>query len=285
MSSYAVIDETFDLNSSSTYHLSIQIGSGGFSLCILDTVRNKYIVLKHIHFDPPILKEQLLNKLKAFLYSDRFLKKQYKKVSLSIINQNSILVPGAVYKKDNIASYFRFTRLLSEKEELVANKLINTDAYNVFALEKGMTELLNNFFPVLHIYHHSTPYTENVLRSNRTRIQEIRVYCNVHLSFIDIVVSQADRLLLSNTFSYKNSSDLIYFILYVYKQLELSTENVALVLSGEVSVDSGLVDQIRNYIKRLILEKFSERYFYSYTFNKLPDHYFTNLINLYNCGS
>lgn len=285
MSSYAVIDETFDLNTSSTYHLSIQIGLGGFSLCILDTVRNKYILLKHIHFNPPILKELLLNKLKAFLYSERFLKKQYKKVSLSLINQNSILVPESLFNKENLTSYFRFTKVLSDNDELFFNKLINTSAYNVFALQSGMAELLNDFFPVLHIFHHSTPFIENVLRSNRTRMQEKRVYIGIHRLFFDIVVAEGEKLLLSNSFSYNNANDLVYYILYVYKQLELASESTVLIVSGEVASNSKHIELITKYIKHVKLAQFSERYFYSYTFNKLPDQYFTNLINLYNCGS
>ncbi len=285
MSSYAVIDETFDLNTSSSYHLSIQISLDSFSICILDTVRNKYIALKHIHFDSIILKEQLINKLKAFLYSERLLKKKYKKVSFSIISQNSIIVPGILFNEKNLSSYFRFTRVLSDKEELYYNKFINTDAYNVFALPSGMTDLLKDFFPVLHIYNHSTPFIENVLRSNRTRFQERRVYCDIHQSFFNIVVSEGDKLLLSNTFSYNNANDLVYYILYIFKQLELDTESIVLIISGIIAADSEEIDLIRKYIKNVKLTKFSERYFYSYTFNKLPDHYFTNLINLYNCES
>ncbi|MFP4019583.1 MAG: DUF3822 family protein, partial [Bacteroidales bacterium] len=47
MRDFSFADETLDLNRSSSYILSIQIYLNGFSFSILDTVRNKYSLLKH----------------------------------------------------------------------------------------------------------------------------------------------------------------------------------------------------------------------------------------------
>lgn len=285
MSSYAVIDETFDLNISSTYHLSIQAGLGGFSLCVLDTLRNKYIALKHINFNPPLRKDLFNNKIKAILYSERFLKKQYKRVYFSIISPESMLVPDQLFDKEKLAVFYSFSRDLNEGDEIYYNKLRNTSASNVFTLPSELGTILNNHFKGLNIYHHSTPFIENTLRINRIRMKEKKVYINIHRGFFDILVAGGDSILLYNSFLYRNSNDLIYFILYVYRQLDLSTETNGLMICGEIAGNSQDLLLIKKYIKIVRIEKFSEKFHYSYTFNKVPNQYFTNLLNLYTCGS
>ncbi len=44
------IDETFDINQTKNYNISIQAGLNGYSFSVIDPVRNKYILLKHIAF-------------------------------------------------------------------------------------------------------------------------------------------------------------------------------------------------------------------------------------------
>jgi len=285
MSSYAVIDETFDLNISSTYHLSIQAGLGGFSLCVLDSLRNKYIALKHISFNPPLRKDLFINKIKAILYSERILKKQYKRVFFSIISQESMLVPDQLFDKEKLAVYLSFNRELNDGDEIYYNKFRNTAAYNVFALPPELGVILNNHFKGINIYHHSTPFIENTLRVNRIRLQEKKVYINIHKAFFDILVAGGDSILLYNSFQYRNSNDLIYFILYVYRQLDLSPETNGLIVCGEIAGNSKDFHMIKKYISHVRIEKFSDKFHYSYTFNKVPNQYFTNLLNLYTCGS
>jgi len=50
MHNISLIDETLDKNLTANYNLSIQVSLDGFSFCIKDLIRNKYIVLKHIDF-------------------------------------------------------------------------------------------------------------------------------------------------------------------------------------------------------------------------------------------
>ena len=41
-----LFDETLDINSTENYELSVQVSPDGFPFCLLDTIRNKYVLLR-----------------------------------------------------------------------------------------------------------------------------------------------------------------------------------------------------------------------------------------------
>ena len=285
MSRYAVIDDSLDLNLSSKYHLSIQAGLDGFSFCILDTSRKKYLALKHFSFDPSIQEVQLASKIQEVISSEELLHKQYKKVYMSIVNEKTVLVPSSLFDKTNLSDYFGYSQVLNKNDVLLYNKMNNTGAYNIFAIPAGIDSVLDDYFPVRNLYHHSVSFIENSLDSSRAGFNEKRVYIEVHRSFFNIVVTNGDSLLLYNTYTYRDSRDLLYYVLNIYKQLELSVENNALIISGDIAVNSNNYFLIKKYFRQVLLEEFTRKFYYSSSFNKIPDQHFTNLINLYTCVS
>ncbi|MFC2117573.1 DUF3822 family protein [Bacteroidota bacterium] len=285
MRSYTVIDDSLDRNLCSKYHLSIQTSLDGFSFCILDTSSKKYLALKHFSFDPSIQETMFAKIIHKVIASEELLHKPYKRVYMSVVTNKSILIPSSLFDKNKLSGYFEFSQVLNSTDVLLYNKMNNAGAFNIFAIPEGIDSILDDYFPVRNIYHHSVSLIENALDSSRAGHNEKRVYVEIHRSFFNIVVTNGDSLLLYNTFSYKDSSDMLYYILNIYKQLDLSVENNALIISGEIAVNSNHYFLIKKYFRQVMLEEFSSKFFYSNTFNKIPDQHFTNLINLFNCVS
>ena len=69
----------------------------------------------------------------------------------------------------------------------------------------------------------------------------------------------------------------------VFKQFDLNPENTELILSGLVDKKSSVYSNLKGFIGQLRFDKLSEDFSYSYTFNKVPAHSFTNLFNLQLC--
>ena len=80
MHDLSLLDETLDINITRSYHLSIQIDLDGFSFCILDTTRNKYVALKHYSFDQE--SDNLEGEIKAVFDKDEFLNQEFKSSKL-----------------------------------------------------------------------------------------------------------------------------------------------------------------------------------------------------------
>ena len=79
-----LFDETLDINATENYELSVQVVLMNLSFCILDTLRNKFVLLRsyepedNSRFDPYRLNE--------IIRKDDFLTRHYKKTCLDNSN-------------------------------------------------------------------------------------------------------------------------------------------------------------------------------------------------------
>ena len=281
MHDLSLLDETLDINITKSYHISIQVSLNGFSFCLLDTVRNKYIALKHYSFDRA--GNNFENNISKVLSEDEFFKQEYKSSKLIFTSKKGTLIPVPLFNKDNLNDYFTFNHTLGEKEEIHYNKLKSTDAYVVFATPEYLSDLFRKSLPSLKIYHQSAPFIENIFWTGRNKKDRDTVYLNISRDMFDIAVVNGKKLNLYNCFSIQNENDLIYFVLYIFEQLKLDPEKTETVLAGEISKTMKHYEILKKYIRHISFEKTNNQYTYSYTFNEVPAHTFVNLLNLYTC--
>ena len=75
-----LFDETLDINSTENYELSVQVSPDGFSFCLLDTIRNKFVLIRA--FEPEENKYFNTDKINELLSKDDFLTKAITKKSM-----------------------------------------------------------------------------------------------------------------------------------------------------------------------------------------------------------
>jgi hypothetical protein len=73
----------------------------------------------------------------------------------------------------------------------------------------------------------------------------------VHRSLADITCYEGNKLLFANSFAYDQRSDLLYYILYVWKQVGLDQVNDYLSISGEFSVTNRVIHLLHTYVKHI----------------------------------
>ncbi|MCJ7446075.1 MAG: DUF3822 family protein [Bacteroidales bacterium] len=97
-----LFDETLDINSTDNYELSVQLSPDGFHFCILDAIRNKYILLRSS--EPDDNKYFTPDKINDIISKDDFLTRRYKKVNIVLPSPKFTLVPAPLFdpgKKKN----------------------------------------------------------------------------------------------------------------------------------------------------------------------------------------
>jgi len=282
MYEFAFLDETLDINTTQLYHLSIQVSLNGFSLSILDTVRNKYVALKNY----PLDKQKGIpeDQLKDIFKKDEFLSRKYKSSSYFFITDKSTLVPLPLFNKEKIKEYLLFNQPLEEHDKIFYNQIKNAGTYTVYSIPVNICEILDKQFPGIKSYHQSVPFIEQILLKNQPGGFDHSTFIHVTPGIFDIAVSQSKKLILYNQFRFRNENDFIYFVLNIFEQLKLNTEKTLLLLSGEITKTSRYYESVKKYIKTIRFEKRDSQFTYSYTFNQIPEHTFIPLLNLYNCG-
>jgi len=281
MQSFAYIDETLDINTTQSYELSIQLNLNGLSFCLLDTIRNKYIALQNYSLKPDNSFDDYLDSIESLLKSNELLNQKFKSVKLIWLSNKNTLIPSSLFITTNLKSYFEFNQKINDLDEIHYTELKYANAYSVFTIPNQIATIFTRLYPKIRFYNQQSPIIEYALFNSNSN--EHKVYVNVESYFFDLTITYANKLLIYNNFIYKNAVDMLYYIMYSFDQLNINAETTELILSGDITKNSQDHLKLSEFIRYIKFQKHSEEYTYSYTFNKVHQHSFSNLFNLSHC--
>jgi hypothetical protein len=280
MDNIALFDETFDKNQTHSYHLYIQDAGSGLTACILDSTRKKYISFIHYTKNKQVIDDELTTEFESFAGNNEILNRKYKSVTFMYISPRCTLVPLPLFDETNLNLYFEFNLIKEENEEILFNIIKAAEAAIVFSIPNTLKTAVQKKYPSSTLLHQSNPFICHALTGTA---KDSSVWLNIDREFIDIAVVEKRQLLFYNTFNVSNITDILYFILYVYKLHKLSIEFSELIIFGEIEKGSPEMKEIEKYIKNSRLYKVTNDVTLSYTFHQLPLHQFANLLSLYSC--
>ena len=277
-----LLDEALDINKTNSYHLSIQAGPDGFSFVILDPAIYKYLAIKHFSYSQEVPEEKYPGLLEKIFRDDEFLSKEYQSIFCMWQNQRTTLLPSPLFEKEKLKQYFEFNHVLHDLEELHANHLKSLDAYLIFPVHHEIANVFVRQFPMLKLFNQATPFIEYAMTCQESETDSAHV--NIHKDFFDIIIIRNRSLILHNTFKFRNERDLIYFTMNVYDKLHLNPDSCPVHLSGMIEKNSGMTETVKRFIATVLFARADSRFKYSHTFERIPEHFFLHLYNLYNCG-
>lgn len=281
-SEISVIDETFDSTITSSYFLSIQVTLDGFSFCTIDPVRNEYIQFCHFNIQANDLSQTTESLDKIFRQSD-LLNLPFKKVFVLVSSPYSTLVPSGIFEPANAREWLSFCHTLPPGYDILNTKMKLADAWNVFAIPSGLTELFKRQYREPLFFHHYTPLVETKLAVNRTGKGNNLVLINIQTDSFNLVVLEKNNLKLCNTFKIKGENDLLYFTLFVFDQLRISPRESEVLLSGEHSSFAGIAQMLGVYLKNIENAGLPDGFRYSHVFKEVPGTRFHNLLTVASC--
>lgn len=265
---------SFNINKTSTYNLSIQISQRGYTYCILDSYSKEYVAMKHIGYGMELTDENLYDKIKDNLSADAFLGKSYKSVDMIFVTRKSIVVPNPLFDKNRLKDITSINLDITDKEEIQFNKLKSISACNVFVIPSYITTLMVNTFPEINFYHQATPFVENLIRNCS---EELTVSANFYYDFIDIAVTEKGKLLLYNTFGYKEPADALYVISAVVNRLKIN-KKTPIKISGYIDENSETYKLIYKYNPNVSFARLNNNN--AFPFSDVPEHTFYNMMTL-----
>ncbi|MEE4196711.1 MAG: DUF3822 family protein [Bacteroidales bacterium] len=283
MQNIAFVDETLDINLTQSYHLSIQADLNGLSFCILDPVRNKYIALEHHNFKENQLFEDYLNELEIFINHHNLLSKPFKRVKLIWLSRKNALIPDSFFDKDRLKPVLELTQPLDELDEIHFQPLKYNDIISTFVVPNLLSNLLIRKFPGIAFYNQQIPLINHIIQNHHT--EKAMGFINIQHDFFEFVVTNKGQVLFYNNFKRTTDAEMAYFVLYALEQNQLNKNTLEMVLSGMIEKHSSLFQTLKKFIKNITFDHRPEGYTYSYTFNKIPQHTFTNLFNIVHCES
>lgn len=234
--------ESIDLTKSDQYILTIRVSTDGFSFSFYHTEEGLFYY-KTYKADPSITITANLRRI--FKESD-FIGKKYRKTFVLLDNAPTTLVPFELFDEEQIVSQYQYNFPELSKQTVLFNILKKTPAVVLFSIEKSTYQLLNESFDNPYYYSAITPIVEYC--AGRGHQEEgMRLFVHAQRRRTDIICLNRNKIQFDNSFACSDTADRMYYILYVWKQLNLNQEKDSLYLQG----DNELKENLKKYVRQI----------------------------------
>jgi hypothetical protein len=275
-----LFDETLDINSTENYESAVQIGSDSLSFCLLDTIRNKYVLLRQ--FSSEDNKAYNTDQINDIIKADDFLTRKYKRMSIITPSQKFTLIPAPLFDPAKKEEYFFLNHLQDDGGIILTNKIPDPDSYLVYAASKPVNESVSVMFAGALPMCHMKPLLSHISHARKS-VTGNYIHVHVERDFFNLVVFSGNTLKFCNTFTYRNITDIMYFVMNVFRNLELKQEET-INFSGMTEKYDDLTSAFSIYVRNIKFALPAGNFTFSYVFNEAMLHKFLNLFTLLSCA-
>jgi hypothetical protein len=269
--SIVLSDETFHQTFFSSYKAFVNIGQRFINLAYLDTVRKKYIYLASEYFE---------NDLDDVMLSE-FMKKHHLTNEIPDIrfifsNQFVHIIPESFLIKEEEENLFKF--VIGEKKDILTVK----GEYNVlvqFSIHQSLERIITEYSQSK-IYHHAHALLGLTSWMDKKYNYKSSVYIHLYENYFEVVLKNNHQLILYNTYTYQNNDDILYYLHWLIKNMEINVKQNTFILTGWLDKKNDLIKKMKDFDFSIEWAKLNPQNIYSYRFNELQSHQFATLFSL-----
>jgi hypothetical protein len=280
MKDISLFNNSFNVQKSSTYHLSVQLGLDGYAFSVSDAIRKRYNGLKIVRFQEKYNQTSgvFLDFVRQQINGDAFLNKNYKAVSFVYAFPSVIVIPKNSFNRQDIKFAFELHYSLHDEDELQFNHVKGWDLYTVFSVPSDLTNYLVNKFPQVEFYHQTSIWLQSLYNKQKEIASFTAVFFN-SVSFYLAVVENG-QMMFFNSYRAETDLDAVYYILDVLKNLKKDPLKVEIILAGDVEENSERHKTLLGFFSTFSFLKLDNNTTYVYSFDELPEHLLFPLLAL-----
>ncbi len=275
-----IVEFAFATTATQTYELSLLVGADSIYYLVNDAQLN-VLALKSFHFDHRREKSATAH-LKAVFIEDEMLKLPFRTTKIVFTTPHFTLVPTKFYDAKSRLAYFENLTTLDGEEHFDVDIIKNIESHNVYLVENALVAALRTTFPQAHYYHYMTPLIKGYQKMATYRDGH-QMFANVRDGQVQVLFFDNQDLVFANSFPYKTSQDLVYFILNVYEQFKLNPEVTPLSISGSLTEDSDIFKVLYRYIRYISFVNTPSYFRFGQQFTGIPQHFYFDLFSIKLC--
>ncbi|WP_321481328.1 DUF3822 family protein [uncultured Bacteroides sp.] len=241
--------ENIDFNKSDQYTLSIRLSTDGFSFSVYNPLHEGETYYSNHAIDPTL---SLTANLKQFFRTSEIPNHPYKRVNIVMKDKRFTMVPLELFEEEQIETIFHHNHPQKGNETILYNVLKKNNIVVIFGIDKSTHQFLTEQYPEAKFYSQVAPMSEYL--SSKSRAGNSRkLYASFQPSNMDVYCYERGRLLLVNSYECKFTEDRIYYLLYLWKQLEFDQEKDELHLTGTISDKEKLTKELKTFISQVFI--------------------------------
>ena len=172
-----------------------------------------------------------------------------------LINTPVLMVPIEQFQEADATTLYLHSFPRSEKDAVKFNVLPSLNAVCVYCINKDLQMVLTDRFNDVQLMHTMIPVWTYLHQRSFTGHRS-KMYGYFHDKQLDIFSFQQNRFKFCNSFETTQAHDFLYFLLYVWKQLNLKPEHDEIHILGDIPEQEWLLDEMRKYLKKAYVMPF-----------------------------
>lgn len=238
-----------DFTMTEQYTLSVRISSDEFYFSIFNPTKEKAYSFISRKTNENL---SMAANVKEVIKENDFLKHSYKRVNIMTVTKRFTLIPFELFEDEQAEAIFYHNHTKQENDIVLYNILNKANVVVVFAIDKSAYQQFLDQFPGAHFYCHVSSLAEYF--SGRSKMgNSMKMFAYQRKDSVDILCYDYGRILLINNFKCVETADVIYYLLYVWKQLDFNQERDELHLTGTFQDKEGLVGGLKQFINNVFV--------------------------------
>jgi hypothetical protein len=243
-----ITDQSFDLDRTNEYKLSIQVSLDGFSFSVVRVYDNRLVGLKNI--PAKISTEKFIaRRFSEWVQSEEFFNHSFSDIEVQYNTGNFTLLPGVFFKEEK---QNELAAMLFEQEvtsQVVSNFDEISEIQFLFTLPVDLYGEITSKFGNCNIIHPVAALAKKY-PSGFAEGEKSALLCFSKNSFILLLFSE-DKLLLTNRFYFSHANDVVYYLMAVLNQHKVRPADTKISLSGEIIHGSQPENLLREYFSKI----------------------------------
>ena len=230
-------------NSLLNYSLSIRQCADGFSFFVYSASSGQLLMQDNVHSTG---EETLADALERGLNLSRIKGRRYERVTL-LSSSPSTRVPLDEFRREDMLAVYRltFSGMSVRHEDMRFQLLPGLEVVEIFTLSSQVVSVLQTHYPSAVIKSFYGSLLEYVSEKQQGATTPVTYHAVVVEGGLLIVVLKRGRLAFANVFHAEHDDDKLYFMLYVWKTLDLDAWHDPCMLYG---ASPSLHDSVADYL-------------------------------------
>ncbi len=159
------------------------------------------------------------------------------------------------------------------------NISVNEGLVNIYRVKKALNDMVNSNLMMVTPRHVYSKLLENVLDS-KALSNGVFLKLQFYYDQMLVLLIKDGKLFLIQSYIYQTADDVLYYLLNIAEQFQLSTTEIQVEISGILDVKSHEFDYIEKLFKKISFSDLKEDDLFKNYIGEYPPHYFTPFINI-----
>ncbi|MCH4099986.1 MAG: DUF3822 family protein [Prevotella sp.] len=170
--------------------------------------------------------------------------------AMIIIDTLSLLIPTEEFNKDDAEALYHYTFPGHDNDVILTNVLPYLNCVVAFSVNKDLKLVIDDHFSDVRFQPVMQSIWDHLHEESFTGMFK-KLYGYFHDKKLEIICYDKNRFKFYNAYQVKHFRDAVYFLLYVWNQLELDAQRDELHILGNIPEREALTSELKKFLRKV----------------------------------